>query len=112
MSRPSTTGKRLASDPPRAAHAAEILKALGHPLRLRIIATLCQGEKHVSRLAERLAAPQAIISQQLRILRMNGLVSATRSRGHAHYSISQPGLYKLVQCLDGCCQERLDDQGV
>lgn len=111
MSQPRNKAIRLANDAPRAAHAAEMLKALGHPIRLRIVATLCRGERHVNELAEELDTPQAIISQQLRILRMNGLVAASRSRGHARYRIAEPGLNNLVRCLEGCCKNRLDRRG-
>ena len=86
----------------RAAHLAEMLKALGHPARLRIVATLCAGDWTVGGLAERLALPQAIVSQQLRILRMSGLVHADRKQGFAHYRLAEPRLRQLVKCLEGC----------
>jgi DNA-binding transcriptional ArsR family regulator len=88
-----------------AAHAdrcANVLKAVAHPLRLRIVAALCQGERHVSRLAELLGASQSTISQQLRILRMNGLVAAVRRDGYVHYSLTEPRLHELVNCVGGC----------
>ena len=49
---------------------AESLKALAHPARLRVIAALCEQEESVIGLSQRLDVPQAILSQQLRILRM------------------------------------------
>ncbi len=96
MSRP------LKNDGPRAAHLAEVLKAVAHPLRLRIIALLCQGEEHVNALADRLAAPQPVVSQQLRILRSNGLVAATRQDGFARYRLLEPALRELVCCMERC----------
>lgn len=90
----------------RAAHLADILKALGHPTRLRIVATLCEGERTVSGLAETLALPQAIVSQQLRILRMSGLVEAARKEGFALYRLAEPRLRQLVKCLEGCPSDR------
>jgi ArsR family transcriptional regulator len=92
----------LEKDTRRAEHVAEVLKAVAHPLRLRIIATLCQGEQHVSALAERLAAPQPIVSQQLRILRGHGLVAASRERGFAVYRLEEPALRDLVCCMEKC----------
>ena len=76
----------LAEERPRAAHLADVLKALAHPARLRIVAALCEGEESVIGLAERLGLPQAIVSQQLRILRMSGLVAAAREKGFARYA--------------------------
>ncbi len=95
----------LPEEHPRAVLLAEILKALAHPARLRIVAALCEGEQSVIGLAERLDLPQAIVSQQLRILRMSGLVAAARVKGFALYGLTQPRLRKLVACLEGCHRE-------
>ncbi len=87
---------------PKAAYLAEVLKALAHPARLRIVAALCAGEESVGALAARLDLPQAIVSQQLRILRMSGLVAVERGGGFARYRLAQPRLRQLVDCLEGC----------
>jgi ArsR family transcriptional regulator len=95
----------LAEARPRAKYLADVLKALAHPARLRIVAALCEGEESVIGLAGRLGMPQAIVSQQLRILRMSGLVAAERSGGFARYRLAQPRLRQLVKCLEGCHSE-------
>lgn len=97
--------KSLVEERPRAAFLADILKALAHPARLRIVAALCEGEENVIGLAERLDIPQAIVSQQLRILRMSGLVAAVRIKGYARYGLAQPRLRELIACLEGCHAE-------
>lgn len=99
MSRPAHA---LAADEDRAAHVADVLKAIAHPLRVRIVAALCRGEESVGALAELLGAPQPIVSQQLRILRTNGLVAATRRDGFAIYRIVEPALHDLVCCMERC----------
>ena len=86
----------------RAERAAEVLKAVAHPLRLRIVALLCRGERHVNGLADALEAPQAIVSQQLRILRARGLVAASRENGFARYRLAEPALNDLVCCMERC----------
>jgi DNA-binding transcriptional ArsR family regulator len=86
----------------RARHLAEILKALAHPLRLRIVAILCKGDQHVNGLAGVLGVKQAIVSQQLRILRMRGLVGVSRRDGYAYYRLAEPRLMDLVRCMEGC----------
>ncbi len=93
---------RIDENEGRAAHVAEVLKAVAHPLRLRIVATLCRGVEHVNALAERLDVPQPIVSQQLRILRGHGLVSARRAKGFAWYRLSEPALRDLVCCMEKC----------
>jgi DNA-binding transcriptional ArsR family regulator len=93
---------KLSDDASRAARAADILKALAHPLRLRIVALLCDEALHVNALAERLDASPAIVSQQLRILRLEHLVEAEREDGLSHYRIVEPRLRTIVRCIDGC----------
>jgi len=86
----------------RCAHLAEVLKALAHPERLRIVALLCEGEWNVGELAKRLGLAPAAVSQQLSILRMRGLVAAQRRQGFACYRLAIPRLRQLVRCLEGC----------
>lgn len=100
---PATARKskeNLKTHPDRARRAAEVLKALAHPIRLQIVALLCDGEAHVNGLAERLEQPQAIVSQQLRILRIHGLVSVSRSHGYAYYSLAVPKLRDFIRCVE------------
>ncbi len=85
-----------------AEHCADILKALAHPLRLRIIALLCEADENVSGLARRLGARQSAISQQLRILRLNGLVDAERAEGFSVYRLAEPRLRQMVACVERC----------
>ena len=92
----------VAEDRPRASFLADVLKALANPARLRIVAALCEGETNVIGLAEKLDLRQAIVSQQVRILRMSGLVAAERRRGFSLYALAQPRLRELVACLEGC----------
>ncbi len=48
------TESPLVHDPVRSARMSEVLKALAHPIRLRIIAILCEEDTHVNAMAERL----------------------------------------------------------
>ncbi len=81
---------------------AEVLKAMGHPLRLQIIAILCRGDMCVTDLMDRLGVPQPTVSQHLRLLRMNGLVDFTREGGFKRYRLVKKGLPDLVRCLIRC----------
>ena len=83
----------------------EILKAIAHPLRLRVVAVLCERDENVSSLAAELGANQTIVSQQLRILRMSGLVNVDRKGGFAVYSLAEPHLQTLIECMTGCVVE-------
>ena len=92
----------IVDDERAAAQVAEILKAIAHPLRVRIIALLIAGPQHVNGLAERLETKQAVVSQQLRILRMRGLVAVERSGPYSHYRLAEPNLVQLVGCMERC----------
>ncbi len=93
-------------DRQQAAIAAEILKSLGHPLRLLLVQRLARGRQHVKGLAEYLEVAPAIVSQQLRILRSAGLVSPTTEAGHAYYEIQEPHLLDMLGCIGSCLAER------
>ncbi len=93
---------RLAEDPAMAAEMSDILKALGHPTRLQIIAILCQGSEHVTGLTNRLGVSQALVSQQLSILRMKRIVACERTGGFTYYKLMIPKLTDLIRCVEGC----------
>lgn len=92
----------IGDDPIRAQHVADVLKAVAHPMRVRLVAVLCQAPSNVTELTARLGVPQAIVSQQLRILRLHDLVAVERSGGFAVYRLQEPQLQALVRCMEGC----------
>lgn len=92
----------LVGDEGRARALAEVLKAVAHPLRLRLVALLTRESLCVSELAEALRQKQAIVSQQLRILRMHHLVTAERRDGRVVYHLEEPQLSRLVDCMEHC----------
>lgn len=86
----------------------EVLKALGYPIRLQITEELVEGPLNVSELERRLLVPQAILSQQLKVLRFNRVVTSEKSNGFTYYSLFNPHLVQLLHCLQRCqehCQE-------
>lgn len=106
MKEPSAEGgvDRLSScTGPDYVRLADTLKAVAHPVRMQILALLCEGDTHVNDMAERVGASQSVVSQQLRILRMNGLVGVKRERGFAIYSLAEPRLRDLLGCVAQCC---------
>lgn len=84
-----------------------ILQALAHPVRLRVVATLCREAQCVGVLAQQLQLAQPIVSQQLRVLRLARLVTVVREGGRARYSVSRRGAVQdLVRSLTHCSQPR------
>ena len=101
MTKPANTYSFI-DDERIACVAAEMIKALAHPVRLRIVACLCQERRHVSHLTELLQTKQSVVSQQLRILRSQGLVDLERVKGFSVYRIAEPRLRDLVRCMEEC----------
>ncbi len=77
--------------------AAEIMKALGHPLRLQILEELRrEGEACVCHLEARLGQRQAIISQHLARLREAKLVIDHREGMNVYYALADDSISALV----------------
>jgi len=101
--------RTIHDSPGRAQAAATVMKALGHPLRIQIVSLLAEEERHVGAIAELLDAPPAIVSQQLRILRMAGLVETSRDEGRAVYRLAEPHLRGLLACMGRCLGNRTEE---
>ncbi|MBB3542672.1 MULTISPECIES: metalloregulator ArsR/SmtB family transcription factor [unclassified Rhizobium] len=83
----------------RAREASDFLKALSHHTRLIILCLLTEGEKTVGELEESLGIQQAMVSQQLARLRLDGLVSSRRDGRLIYYSVAHPDTTGLLRFL-------------
>jgi ArsR family transcriptional regulator len=90
------------NDLSKADHVAEIVKAIAHPLRLRILACLKQGDHNVKSLTVRLGISQPHASYHLRILRLHGLLTDVRRGSEVQYRLARPRLKELASYLEGC----------
>ncbi len=79
--------------------AAEVIKCLGHPLRLRLLEALEAGEKTVTQLQEHSGANQAAVSQQLATLRAHSIVDNRRDGAHVYYRITEPKVTSILNCI-------------
>jgi len=75
---------------------AEFFKALAHPLRIRLLDCLRDGEKGVNELSQILRVEQANVSQQLAILRARNIVNGRKSGSNVYYSASDRTIFKLL----------------
>lgn len=76
---------------------AELFKALGHPLRIKIVETLRSGEVSVAELLRRLDVEPATASQQLGVLRSRGLVDSRREGTTVYYRLRDPLVLDLLK---------------
>ncbi len=69
------------------AFKARFFRALAHPVRIRILEVLVRGERTVQELQEILGLDQPIVSQQLAVLRNQGIVSARKEGLSVRYAV-------------------------
>ena len=89
-------------DPTVLARAADIIKLLGHPERLKIVEALERGEASVSEIREAVRLPQAIVSQHLARLRGANVVAARRDGVHVLYRVIEPKVHHVLTCIREC----------
>ena len=75
---------------------SEFFKALAHPIRIRILDCLRDGEKGVNELSEILQIEPANVSQQLAILRVRNIVIGRKAGSNVYYSVSDTTLFRLL----------------
>jgi len=94
-------GEQLSDE--KIAFATRMFKLLGHPLRLRLVEILdLQGEKTVNDMAALTDQPQSTVSLYLNRLRESGLLKRRRDGNQTYYSVNEPKLTTLLDCLRDC----------
>lgn len=80
--------------------ASRSLKAMAHPLRLKILCILGRaGEIGVQELVDRVGTSQSNISQHLSILRDKGILECRKDANKVYYRIRDPNILKLMTSL-------------
>lgn len=82
-----------------AQEATSVLRALANEDRLLLLCQLSQGEKSVSELEELLDIRQPTLSQQLGVLRTEGLVNTRRDGKRIYYSVADINVLTLLKTL-------------
>ncbi len=82
-----------------AEHVSELMKSLSHKHRLLTLCQLVDGEKAVSELAAALELSQPAMSQQLALLRRDGLVTTRREGQTVYYALPEGEVKKLLRFL-------------
>ena len=82
-----------------AGQACSLLKVLANPDRLMLLCQLSQGEARVGELEEALGIGQPTLSQQLTVLREEGLVNTRRDGRNIYYSLASPQAMAVIETL-------------
>jgi ArsR family transcriptional regulator len=76
--------------------ASRSLKAMSHPLRLKILCTLGDQEVSVQEIVERVGTSQSNISQHLAILRDKGILSSRKDANRVFYKVVDSRTLQLI----------------
>jgi len=89
--------------PEQVEKAANMIKAISHPMRLAILGYLGEGkELNVTEIHKLLHIEQSTASHHLGILKDKGILSSTRKGKNTLYHLKRKNLSKLVQCISEC----------
>src|SRR5690349_11969196 len=75
---------------------AGFFRALAHPVRIRLLELLVNGERSVQELQEALGLEQPVVSQQLAVLRANNIVASRKEGVSVHYGVRDPLIATLL----------------
>jgi ArsR family transcriptional regulator len=75
---------------------AEFFKALGHPVRIRVLELLSERERSVSELLDQMNVEQPYLSQQLAILRRADFVVARRDGANVVYALADERIAEVL----------------
>jgi len=82
-----------------AGQAVAALKVLANEERLLLLCQLSQGEMCVSDLEVALNIRQPTLSQQLGVLRTEGVVNTRRDGKYVYYSVADPKVMQVLEVL-------------
>ena len=82
------------------AQAAECLKTLAHPARLRMVQRLLHSRLTVGELAEDCAIPNNVASEHLRLMQRCGFLKSEREGRRVYYQVAEPHLKNIIACIE------------
>ena len=91
--------------------ASRSLKAMSHPLRLRILCTLGDQEVSVQDIVESVGTSQSNISQHLAILRDKGILASRKDANKVFYRVSDTRTLRLIGMMQEvfCSTKKIHD---
>jgi len=93
-------------NPERLEKAANMLKAIAHPIRISIVGCLEDGKKKtVTEIHQHLGIEQSTASHHLGILKDKGVLSSKRDGKNTWYFLKHENLKTVLNCVSVCCQD-------
>ncbi|TWT62980.1 ArsR/SmtB family transcription factor [Rubinisphaera italica] len=100
MTTKSKTKEKPLISLPALEQAAECLKILAHPHRLRIVQMLLNGRFTVGQLAEACEIPSHMASEHLRLMQRCGFLESEKEGRKAYYKVVEPHLAQIMTCIE------------
>ena len=82
------------------ADAAECLRTLAHPHRLRMVQMMLHGKYTVGELAEACEIRSHMASEHLRLMKHCGLLASEREGRRTYYQVAEPHLASIMSCIE------------
>jgi len=79
---------------------AEVMKALAHPSRLRMVDALAEREMCVCELQEIVGSSMPTVSRHLAQMKNAGIVAARRDGNQVYYRLLVPCVLRVFGCID------------
>ncbi len=95
----NTTPSELMKKEEDIERASRSLKAMSHPLRLRILCTLGEKEVSVQEIVECVGTSQSNISQHLAILRDKGILASRKDANRVYYRVGDARTLRLIDMM-------------
>ncbi len=86
---------------------ARRFRAIGEPMRIKLLDRLRDGEATVNELSEAIGASQQNVSKHLALLAEAGIVARRKDGTRVYYRIADEGVFKLCEDVCGSIQEQL-----
>ncbi len=80
--------------------AAECLRTLAHPHRLRMIQMLLQGDYSVGELASACRIASPVASEHLRLMQRCGFLDSQKAGRRVYYRVTETHLADIVECIE------------
>ena len=80
--------------------AAECLKTLAHPVRIRMVQLLLDGRYTVGELAQDCGIPDNVASEHLRLMQRCGFFTSEREGRRVYYQVAEPHLQDIMNCIE------------
>ena len=77
----------------------ELLKSIAHPIRMKILCFLMEGEKNVGEIEQQFGSTISNISQHLTVLRKANIIDRRKEANFMFYSLRDNNIYKLMETL-------------